>query len=145
MSIVIDLYGIKWGNPSTPQVRAPLVRLEHKPPEFTPEHWTRVETDLLRKIGRSASEQSRMTMPECLSEVPGMEGYGDKNPNRAANYAKFQAEQSMIRGGGSGTVYVATSAVGYVAQKSIKTPGRAQGELRALLRDWQKFKPLRGN
>ena len=59
MSIVSDLYGIKWGNPSIAQVRAALILLEEKPAEFTPEHWTRVETDLLRKIGRSAGEQIR--------------------------------------------------------------------------------------
>ena len=68
MSIVSDLYGIKWGNPSIAQVRNSLILLEEKPAEFTPEHWTRVATDLLRKIGRSAGEQSRMTMPEGLSE-----------------------------------------------------------------------------
>ena len=39
MSIVSDLYGIKWGNPSIAQVRAALILLEEKPAEFTPEHW----------------------------------------------------------------------------------------------------------
>ena len=64
MSIVSDLYGIKWGNPSIAQVRAALILLEEKPAEFTPEHWTRVETDLLRKIGRSAGERNLQIVGE---------------------------------------------------------------------------------
>ena len=120
----VDLYGRKTrGNPGEIDFKTAVARLRQdfalENPQFTPQHWARLEQDLVAKIAHSTEKQSSHKLPN-----------GSDNPNYAKNRGEFDRRRKMNAGGGSGAMYPLSAVAGAADGKSLKSPRERRHELR---------------